>query len=168
MRGSWSISALPCSCLGPIAPSSASSACCFVLVLEALNNWQRRSTAKEIQLWYATLCWHVWIPSLVCLTFLEKEVAEGVGGHLAKKDVFINTKHQEIQKHYIPDTWTNAELKHLRSSQLSNWNASTTKQLKVRTFRCDSQNIMQKWSSAIAMYVNCQQIWTCMSSIIIT
>lgn len=90
-----------------------------------------------------SLCWYVWIPSLVCLTPLEKEVAWGVGGHLAKKDVFINTKHQEIKKHDIPNSWTNAELKHFGSSQLSNWNASTKNKLKVRTFRCDSQNIMQ-------------------------
>ena len=46
-------------------PSSASSACCFVLVLEALKQLaSRRSTAKEIQLWYA-------LPMLFCVnTFI--------------------------------------------------------------------------------------------------
>ena len=94
--------------------------------LQALNNWlqgdqrQRRSAVVcypyadimcEYLHWFVS---HLWRKKLL-----------GELGAIWRIDVFINTKHQGIKKHDIPDSWTNAELKHLGSSQLSNWNALT-------------------------------------------
>jgi len=84
----------------------------------------RRSTAKEIgcgMLPYADMCEYIhWFVS-----HLWRKKLLGELGAIWRIDVFINTKHQGIKKHDIPDSWTNAELKHLGSSQLSNWNALT-------------------------------------------